>query len=216
MVANVYNILQRKLKYLWEFGTLNVKFGKDPDSELLAHGKKKYHLGENEIGIIIMKDIKKQTMMVELTVPPTSAFYDTASPQGVKMMTHGATDKEYEFTNAEAAALGILSHHERKSGGKNYQKRRQMFEDFGIGPLTKDTTATEIVSLTSKGMIKRNKNHPRPNMRNFPIITAKGKAAANVVDMPLDVFIGEFKKIVQAKPTEQFTLFYMDDAGISE
>ena len=204
MVANVYNIEQQKLKFDWEFGSL-IPNRKDPDAEMLARGKKKFPLGEKEIGVIIMQDVKKERQRIEVSVPVGSKFYENLG-----QFTHGSTYKDYEFTNAEAAALGILSHHERKQGGKNFMKRRQMFEQFGIGPLSKDTEAKEIVSLTKKGLIRREPNHNTPNMRNFPIISAKGKAAATVVDMPLHIFIGKFKEVVLKSPDALFDMLYID------
>jgi len=213
MVANVYNIEQQKLKFDWEFGTL-IPHRKDPDAEHLALGKKRYPLSAKEIGVIIMQDVKKGRMRVEVSVPIGSKFYDN-----VERYTHGSKAEDYELTNGEAAALGILSHHERRQGGKNYLRRRQMFEQFGIGPLSRDTEAEEIASLTNKGFIKRDPNASQPNMRNFPIITAKGKAAAAIVDMPLHVFIGEFKKVVLDAPDAPFDMYYMDpgsSAGFEE
>ena len=90
-----------------------------------------------------------------------------------------------------------------------------MFTDFGIGPLERDTTAPEILSLVKRGFMRMNPDHNTPNMRNFPQITPKGKSAANIVDMPRSEFIGNFKKKVLDKPNELFDSWYMPQPDTS-
>ncbi len=209
MVANVYNIEQQKFKFDWEFGTL-IPGQTDPTAEQLASGKKSYPLSPKEVGIILTEDLKTKRQRLEISVPPNSQFYNVVS-----QIPHGSKPEDLEFTNAEAAALAILSHHERRQGGKNYLKRRRMFSDFGIGPLERDTTAPEILSLVKRGFMRMNPDHNTPNMRSFPQITPKGKSAANLVDMPRSEFIGNFKKKVLDKPNELFDSWYMPQPDTS-
>jgi len=156
------------------------------DVDALKHGtgRRRYSLQPNQLGIVAIETASQQLYSVD--VPKDSEL----APDTIL--------SSQELTNGEAAALGILAHHAK--GKRDRNSRIKLFQEFGIGPLEKNTDSPTILSLVKKGLMEMDANHPMRSLRNYPMITMKGKKEAHVVDVSRTIFMNDFRKIVREDP----------------
>ena len=157
---------------------------------LAGQGKRTMQLYPYEFGLTVL-EFADHRMELNIDVPKDSEM--------VYM------PKLHDLSNAEAAALNILTY-----WGRNLNKRRELFATFGLGKLEKDSDSPVIRSLIDKGLMIMDAEHGRRNLRRFPRITQKGKAAAP--DMERHDFVSNFKDVVLEEPNASF----MHIKGIDE
>lgn len=207
MLYGVYNLKTKKMMHKWEIGRMNKGQNQDPREEQAALGELPFRLTEYLMGVqVIYETGNRSKFIMEGNVLPETKFYEFVD----RHSTHDAETEDYNLTNGAAAALAILAHHARKKTKRAYKERQQLFIDFGLGPLSRDTDSKYIEELVGKGLMRREKYHRTPNMANYPVITPKGKVVANRFDMPTDVFMDEFKDEVRRDPDGDFNFHYMD------
>ena len=160
----------------------------DPESITEAQwgsGMNSLELTNNQIGIEVIK--YGSTPVVEVTIPPETNIILGEKRNKDFMQNPG----KYSLNNGEAAALAILGIFAEQRNPRLRKERIKLFDEFGIGPLEKESPSKYLRSLDTKGLVEYGSDRDdisRTN-RGFPTITMDGyREATAQVDMPRAVF----------------------------
>ena len=179
-------------------------------------GKHTITLTKNQIGVEVK--LYGRTPVVEVTIPVESSVLNKLGQKRTEKVLQG----KYELNNGEAAALAILGIFAEQRKPRLRQERIRLFDEFGIGPLEKESPSKYLRSLDSKGLVEYGSDRDdisRSN-RGYPTITMEGYREATMqVDMPRAIFFSEemeegpdgkmipfgFKAKVKKQPDERYT-----------
>jgi hypothetical protein len=214
VLATILDLESGNPSFPWVMGRLKGtglradKLESTPFMMSLAGGDELYDMEPDEVGIeIIYRDAQgtKPLFILNIQVPKDNDFEQYAN----RLITTGTKDKDYDLSNGEVAALLILS---QMAGGRaDLRERKRLFDEFKVGPLVRGTDSKYIKALVDKGFFEMDENHASKNLKNYPLVTAKGNAASNRFEMTKIRFVGEFKREVLASPDDPFTAFEVSD-----
>ena len=214
MMVTILDLKAERPIFDWALGRLQTAGGQEPpaDETELAAGKKAYNLKPHEVGIqLIYRDSRMKggyLMNLSIHIPKDNEFDMYVN----RLFTHDADTTDYMLTNGEAAALLIMTQMVDERSKQSSKEQQKLFEEFGLGALSRDTDSKYIKSLVDKGLLRREAHHRTPSMRNYPRPTPKGRAVSNQFEMTRNKFHSEFKAEVKSKPDEEFTMF--DESGL--
>ena len=160
-----------------------------PDIRDVASGRATWTLNPDELGVSIIEDVRRPHQSVVIDIPADTNFI--YMPETVPL------------TNAEAAALYIRTYYD--TGGAALKQQRKLFADFGLGDLVniKQGENPIIMSLVEKGLFRLNRQREKDdNLKGFPEVTPRGRAAAPDMDKP--DFVTGFKEQVLENPNDDF------------
>ena len=211
LLANILNLETQEREFPWATGKLATEYNKATQREQnLAAGRTGFSLGPKDIGVsVIMRDAlagkgsNNFMFNINLYIPAENEFWE----QVQSTVTLGSVPEDYDLTNGAAAALLIMTQMILKRGKqKVYKKQQEAFEEFGIGPLSRDTESKYIKELVDKGLMRREFNHNTPSMKGYPQPTNKGHGVSNRFEMKHGDFFGSFKAAVKANPDKKFKI----------
>lgn len=162
--------------------------GTDREAVQNGMGLNTIALTPNQIGIEVLK--YGNTPVVEITMPMDSNL-EVGAERDKKLIQNPS---KYFLNNGEAAALAILGIFAEQRKPRLRSERINLFEEFKIGPLEKNSNSKYLRSLDDKGLVEYGSDRDdisRSN-RGFPTITMEGYREATMqVDMPRAIFFSE-------------------------
>ena len=211
LLVNILNLETEEREFPWAAGKLQTAQSNATQREQnLAAGRTGFALGPNDIGIsVILRDSlagkgsNNFLFNINLYIPKDNNFWE----QVQSTITHDSAPEDYDLTNGAVAALLIMTQMILKRGKeKVYKDQQREFEEFGIGPLSRDTESKYIKELVDKGLMRREFNHATPSMKGYPQPTNKGHGVSNRFEMKHGDFFGSFKAEVKANPDKKFKI----------
>ena len=161
-----------------------------PESLANISNMRSFTLTRHEVGVVVInlsrtRGARNNRQIIDIMVPEETTYTTVQNP--------------VLLTNAEAAILFI--HKPTREGGVPTRHRRNIYQAFGLGPLSNRNE--HIQSLDEKGMMAITPHHAWAAQRNYPNITAKGKKFAPQISK--EDFKSKFKQTVLNSPNEPIT-----------
>jgi hypothetical protein len=211
LLVNILNTETGEREFPWAVGKIETEHSRATQREKnLAAGDTPFDLHPKDIGVAVIlqdshagKGSNNYKCIINLYVPKDNELWE----QIQSTVTLGSVPEDYDLTNGAAAALLIMTQMILKRG-KNpvYKEQQAAFEEFGIGPLSRDTESKYIKELVDKGLFRREFQHGSPSMRGYPQPTNKGHGVSNRFEMKHGDFFGSFKAEVRANPDKKFKI----------
>ena len=211
ILVNILNLETKEREFPWSVGKRTSEHSKATQREhKLASGRIPYNLDPQDIGIAVIirdpqagKGSNNFMFDINLYIPKDNEFW----AQVQSTITYDSAYEDYDLSNGAVAALLIMTQMILKKGKKKvYKEQQAAFEEFGIGPLSRDTESKYIKELVDRGLFRREFHHNTPSMKGYPRPTNKGFGVSNRFEMTHEDFFGSFKAEVKANPDKKFKI----------